>query len=78
MHLRDHLEEQVAQLAVPVLALRARRDRLSTDAWMQDLAAVNDSVEWIGVPGAHAFVWTHPDAWSNPLQNLADRAAGRS
>ncbi|HVQ17732.1 MAG TPA: alpha/beta hydrolase [Actinomycetes bacterium] len=31
VHLRDRLEEQVTRLPMPVLALRAREDRLSTD-----------------------------------------------
>src|SRR3954469_4207066 len=38
VHLRDRLEEQVAHLPMPVLALRARDDRLSTDSWMDELA----------------------------------------
>jgi pimeloyl-ACP methyl ester carboxylesterase len=74
VHLRDRLEDQVARLSVPVLALRASRDRLSTDTWMQELATVNPRVEWTTVPGAHAFVWVHPDAWSVPLRRLAERA----
>ena len=25
------------------------------------------------VPGAHSFVWTTPDAWSAPIEDLARR-----
>jgi pimeloyl-ACP methyl ester carboxylesterase len=74
VHLRDALEEQVAALPTPYVALRAEGDRLSTDRWMDDLAALSDSGEWVRVPGAHAFVWQHPDAWSEPLRRLARRA----
>jgi pimeloyl-ACP methyl ester carboxylesterase len=74
VHLRDHLEDQVARLTVPVLVLRARHDRLSTDAWAQQLAGLTDAAECVTVPGAHAFVWVYPDAWSAPLRQLVARA----
>jgi pimeloyl-ACP methyl ester carboxylesterase len=73
VHLRDRLEEQVARLPMPMLALRARNDRLSTDTWMDDLAGAAHMGEWVPMPGAHAFVWLHPDAWSAPLRRLAER-----
>jgi len=75
VHLRDRLEEQVARLQMPVLALRAEGDRLTTDGWMEDLVGVAGDAEWVSVPGAHAFVWSHPDAWSAPLRRLAERVA---
>ncbi|MBO0845287.1 MAG: alpha/beta hydrolase [Nocardioides sp.] len=75
VHLRDRLEEQVARLPMPVLALRATEDRLSTDAWMHELAGAGRSTTWTAMPGAHAFVWLYPDAWSAPLRSLAERAA---
>jgi pimeloyl-ACP methyl ester carboxylesterase len=75
VHLRDRLEEQVERLPMPVLALRAHEDRLSTAQWMNELVDVADAGEWIDVPGAHAFVWLYPDAWSAPLRALAERAS---
>jgi pimeloyl-ACP methyl ester carboxylesterase len=72
VHLADRLEDQVARLVVPSLALRATGDRLSTDEWMDELAAGSDS-DWEHVPGAHTFVWNHPDAWSEPLRRLGQR-----
>jgi pimeloyl-ACP methyl ester carboxylesterase len=74
VHLRDPLEDQVSRLSMPVLALRARGDRLSSDAWMADLVDGADTAEWESMPGAHAFVWLYPDAWSAPLRRLAGRA----
>lgn len=75
VHLRDRLEEQVARLSVPVLAMRAEDDRLSTDSWMQELVDAAGTAEWVRMPGAHAFVWLYPRAWSDPLRRLAERAA---
>src|SRR4051812_39247960 len=75
VHLRDRLEDQGSRLSMPVLALRARDDRLCTVAWMDDLVDVADTGEWRSMPGAHAFVWLYPDAWSDPLRNLALRAS---
>jgi pimeloyl-ACP methyl ester carboxylesterase len=75
VHLRDRLEEQVARLPLPVLALRAHEDRLSTDEWMRELVEGAGAAEWISMPGAHAFVWSYPEAWSPPLRRLAERAS---
>jgi pimeloyl-ACP methyl ester carboxylesterase len=75
VHLRDRLEDQVARLEVPALGLRAERDRLSTDEWLDELAGRGADTRWVKVPGAHAFVWTHPNAWSEPLRRLATRVA---
>ena len=75
VHLRDRLEEQVARLEMPVLALRGRDDRLSTDAWLDELVDAAHAAEWVTLPGAHAFVWLYPDAWSAPLRRLAERAS---
>lgn len=74
VHLEDRLEDQVARLQVPVLALRAERDRLTTQSWLDELTRRAEA-EWVRVPGAHAFVWLHPEAWSAPLRRLAERAA---
>jgi pimeloyl-ACP methyl ester carboxylesterase len=74
VHLRDHLEDQVARLSVPVLILRARHDHLSTVDWMDELVDLSGAAECVAMPGAHAFVWVHPRAWSSPLEELAARA----
>jgi pimeloyl-ACP methyl ester carboxylesterase len=74
VHLADRLEAQVARLPMPVLVLRAERDRLTTDAWVDGLARDTADGERVTVPDAHAFVWLHPRAWSEPLRRLADRA----
>jgi pimeloyl-ACP methyl ester carboxylesterase len=74
VHLRDRLEEQVANLPMPILALRAEGDRLSTRRWMEELVDVAAKGEWVSMPGAHAFVWLYPHAWSAPLRELAERA----
>ncbi|MDQ4051176.1 MAG: alpha/beta hydrolase, partial [Actinomycetota bacterium] len=75
VHLGDRLEEQVARLPMPVLALRGEGDRLSTERWMDDLVGVAKDGEWSTMPGAHTFVWMYPDAWSAPLRRLAQRVA---
>jgi len=75
VHLDDRIEEQVVHLAMPVLALRGNEDRLTTDEWVNDLVSIAKEGEWVKVPGAHAFVWLWPDAWSAPLRRLAERVA---
>lgn len=75
VHLRDRLEDQVCRLQMPALALRAERDHLSTDRWLEQLAGMGAHTEWARVPGAHPFVWTHPGAWSEPLRRLVARVA---
>jgi pimeloyl-ACP methyl ester carboxylesterase len=74
VHQEDRLEDQVCRLTMPVLALRAEEDRLTTDRWMDDLVGVASQATWVKVPGAHAFVWLYPDAWSDPLRRLAEQA----
>jgi pimeloyl-ACP methyl ester carboxylesterase len=75
VHLDDRIEEQVARLTMPVLAVRAEHDRLTTDGWLDELMSVGADAEWVKVRGAHAFVWLDPEAWSTPLRRLAQRAA---
>ena len=75
VHLADRLEEQIARLDVPVLAIRGEQDRLSTERWMRELAGSTPNGDHVTVPGAHAFVWLDPHAWSDPLHRLATRAA---
>lgn len=76
VHLDDRLEEQVARLPMPVLAMRAEHDRLTTDGWLHDLTRAARDGECVTVPDAHTFVWLHPRAWSAPLRRLAERVAG--
>jgi pimeloyl-ACP methyl ester carboxylesterase len=71
VHLADRLDDQVARLQVPTLVIRAERDGLTTPEWVRDLARLAPYGEAVTVPGAHAFVWSHPRAWSAPLQRLA-------
>ncbi|RFU20411.1 alpha/beta fold hydrolase [Geodermatophilus marinus] len=73
VHLADRIEEQVARLDVPLLVIRAEDDRLTTDRWVRALAA-SAGGELVTVPGAHAFLWLDPEAWSAPLRGLAARA----
>lgn len=75
VHLRDRLEEQVVRLQMPVLAIRGDQDRLTRDEWLGELVDLSEDAAWVKVPGAHAFVWTHPHAWSQPLRQLAERVA---
>jgi pimeloyl-ACP methyl ester carboxylesterase len=76
VHLRDRLEEQVAELSMPVLIIRGTDDRLSTDRWVDELCRVAVAGEVVTVPGPHTFIWVDPRAWSQPLQRLTKRAAG--
>ena len=70
-HLADALEDVVPQVQVPVLVLHADQDRLCTQAWARELAALAPDGRFCAVPGAHSFVWTAPDAWSTPIERLA-------
>jgi pimeloyl-ACP methyl ester carboxylesterase len=71
VHLADRIEEQVVALQVPTMVLRASGDELSTPGWAARLASLATDGTMVEVPGSHAFVWQHPDAWSQPLRNLA-------
>jgi len=73
VHLADRIEEQVVRLAVPVLVIRAEDDRLTTPHWVRELAA-SARGELVTVPGAHAFLWLDPEAWSAPLRELSAKA----
>ncbi|MBV2364557.1 alpha/beta fold hydrolase [Streptomonospora nanhaiensis] len=75
-HLADHLEESVARLEVPVLVLYGRRDRIATERWARSLAATASEGAFARLPGAHAFPWSHPEAWSAPVRAFALRAGG--
>ncbi|MFI0450239.1 alpha/beta fold hydrolase [Actinomadura sp. 6N118] len=69
-HLADHIEDVLRDLPVPVLILRGREDRLSTDRWARELAGLAPRGRLVEVPGAHTFVWPYPDAWSAPIREF--------
>jgi pimeloyl-ACP methyl ester carboxylesterase len=73
VHLADRIEEQVARLEVPLLVIRAEDDRLTTEGWVRGLTASANG-EFVTVPGAHAFLWLDPEAWSGHLRALSSRA----
>jgi pimeloyl-ACP methyl ester carboxylesterase len=73
VHLADRIEEQVARLRMPVLVIRAQDDRLTTERWVRELAA-SAGGDLVTVPGAHAFLWLDPRAWSAPLRELSAKA----
>jgi pimeloyl-ACP methyl ester carboxylesterase len=70
-HLADALEDVVPQVAVPVLVLYGDADRLCTEAWARQLAELAPDGRFATVPGAHSFPYTAPDAWSEPIRELA-------
>lgn len=74
VHLRDHLEDTVGGVRCPVLVLRGRHDRVSTESWTRRLADLAPEGRFAPVPGPHTFVWSHPDAWSVPVRDLARHA----
>ncbi|TCC45570.1 alpha/beta hydrolase [Kribbella pittospori] len=76
VHLADKLEEQVAELSMPVLIIKGTDDRISTDRWVNELGQAAVEGEVATVPGPHTFTWVDPHAWSQPLQRLARRTAG--
>lgn len=76
-HLRDRLEDSVAEVTVPLVVLRGREDRLLTRAWAHELAALAADGTVVEMPGAHTFPWLDPEAWSRPVRDVAVRVAGR-
>jgi pimeloyl-ACP methyl ester carboxylesterase len=73
VHLADRIEEQVTRLQMPVLIIRAGDDRLTTACWVRELAS-SCGGDLVTVPGAHAFLWLDPEAWSAPLRELSASA----
>jgi pimeloyl-ACP methyl ester carboxylesterase len=70
--LADRLEVTLARVEVPVLVLRGAGDRLSTRRWARELATSAAPVgRYVELPGAHSFVWDHPDAWVAPVRHFA-------
>ena len=71
--LADRVEDVVPQVAVPVLVLYGDADRICTEAWARELAARAPDGRFATLPGAHSFPYTSPDAWSEPIRQLADQ-----
>lgn len=72
----DELERTISGVRVPVLVLRGAEDRLSTREWARDLAASGaPGSRHVELPGAHSFVWAHPDAWVDPVRDFGHVAA---
>lgn len=70
VHLRDHLEDVVGGVRCPVLVLRGEADKVSTESWARQLAELAPDGRFAAVPGPHTFVWSHPEAWCDPVRDL--------
>ena len=68
VHLRDRIEEAVADVEAPLLVLRGAEDRLSTREWAAGLADRVRKGRYREVSGAHTFVWAEPSAWRDPIR----------
>jgi pimeloyl-ACP methyl ester carboxylesterase len=71
VHLLHVMEEPLARLTVPLLVLRGEQDRLSTPEWGRRLALIVPDGRYAELPGAHTFPWRDPQAWSEPVRELA-------
>src|SRR5439155_18526092 len=71
VHLRDHLEDVLPDLACPVLVLFGEQDRLCTKGWAHQLAGLAGDGRLVTVPGPHTFLWRDPNAWCEPIRELA-------
>jgi pimeloyl-ACP methyl ester carboxylesterase len=67
------IEEPAARLSVPLLVIRGHDDALSTPKWGRQLATLVPDGDYVEVPGAHAFPWRDPHAWSEPVHRFATR-----
>jgi pimeloyl-ACP methyl ester carboxylesterase len=68
----DRMEERVDDLAVPLLVLTGRADRLADPAWARRLAGIGAG-DWAALPGAHNFCYSHPA----PAAELLRQTVGR-
>jgi pimeloyl-ACP methyl ester carboxylesterase len=75
--LADRLEDVVPRVAVPVLVLYGDSDRLCTEDWARELAERAPDGRFATLPGAHSFPYASPDAWSEPMRQLAEEVARR-
>ncbi|WP_311202714.1 alpha/beta fold hydrolase [Actinophytocola gossypii] len=73
-HLRDHLEDTVPRIRVPLLVLRGREDAMCTERWARQLTDLVEDGRLVTVPGPHTFLWRDPAVWSEPLRELAAAA----
>lgn len=74
--LADRIEDAIGALAVPYLVVYGADDRISDRGWARGLARLGAG-RFAEVPGAHTFVWSHPDAWSAPVRDFAASVVGR-
>ncbi|GAA4934471.1 alpha/beta fold hydrolase [Streptomyces coeruleoprunus] len=74
-HLADDLEDAVARLRVPLLVIHGRDDLIGTTRWARHLSGLVADGTCVEVPGAHTFPWLDPEAWSEPVRQLAVRVA---
>lgn len=79
VHLRDRLEDVVPELPMPVLVLRGDHDRLLSRRWADELVGRARDGRSATMPGPHTFPWVAPQAWNQPVRELATEvAAGQS
>jgi pimeloyl-ACP methyl ester carboxylesterase len=71
VHLADRLEDVVPRVAVPLLVLHGDDDRICTREWALELTRLAPDGRFEPMPGAHSFVYAAPDAWSDPIEQLA-------
>lgn len=76
VHLRDRLEDVIGAVRCPVLVLRGKQDKISTQRWARSLAGLAPEGRYEAVPGPHTFVWSHPAAWRAPIRDLPAQACG--
>lgn len=60
--LRDHIEEALPQVRVPVQFVRGEHDPIAPRRWVAALSALTPQAALAEVPGAHHVVqWSHPE-----------------
>jgi pimeloyl-ACP methyl ester carboxylesterase len=75
VHLKDHLEDTIPTLRMPVLVLRGESDRLCTEEWARGLAESAPEGRFLSLRGPHNFLWVDPEVWSEPVRNFARQVA---
>lgn len=73
----DDIAESVRAIDVPLLGLYGRDDAISDEQWVRDLVQLAPHSRLVLVPGAHTFVWSHPDAWCAPVRDFATGLAAQ-
>lgn len=75
-HLRDRLEEVVPRVRCPVLVLFGEQDQICTERWAGELAGLAGDGRLVRLPGPHTFIWRDPQAWCEPIRELAASVTG--